>query len=353
MAGALIRMEPPGDWQALGARWQALEAACDAGFFLSWVFIGCQAERFAGGRLLSVTVDGEDVALALLGRSGRRAFLHETGASAFDAVFIEHNGLLVRPGHESVVVPALRAVLRRFASLRLSGIGDATLMAARQAGTVRLHISRFAPAVDLRALDRPFLDTLSANARAQIRRAMRCHEQAPCLDRATSAAQALAWFADLVALHQAAWTRRGKPGAFADPALRRFHEALIASAVPAGKADLLRITAGRQTIGLLYCFMGNGRVLSYQSGFAPSHHAHAKPGLVCHTLAIEHYAREKMQAYDLLGGADRYKLTLAKGGETLHWATLHRPASLQGLLTSLVGWAALRQPTKIRRPSPE
>jgi CelD/BcsL family acetyltransferase involved in cellulose biosynthesis len=335
-SGMMVRIEPPGDWQALGLRWRALEAACDAGFFLSWDFIGCQAEtKFAGALLLSVVQDGQDLALGLLGSTGRQALLHETGIAALDAVFIEHNGLLIRPGHEAVLVPALRAVLRRFSSLRLSGIGDTILAASRKSGSVRLRISRFAPAVDLRALDRPFLDTLSANARAQIRRAMRCYGVAPKVERAASVAQALAWFADLVALHQAAWTRRGKPGAFVDPSLCLFHQLLVASAFPHGSLDLLRVVTGSETIGLLYCFIGNQRVLAYQSGFAPAIHPHAKPGLVCHALAIEHYARQDMAAYDLLGGADRYKLTLAKGGETLHWATLHRRWSVQGLIASL------------------
>jgi CelD/BcsL family acetyltransferase involved in cellulose biosynthesis len=140
--------------------------------------------------------------------------------------------------------------------------------------------------------------------------------------------EALAWFDGLIALHQATWTRRGRPGAFADPALTAFHRTLIARGVPAGQADLLRIAAGGEVLGYLYCFIAGSRVLSYQSGFAYSAHPHAKPGLVCHTLAIELYASAGMEFYDLLGGADRYKRTLADGGETLHWVTLYRPWSV-------------------------
>jgi CelD/BcsL family acetyltransferase involved in cellulose biosynthesis len=338
MAAAMtVRIEPPGDWDALGARWQALEAACAPSFFLGWTFLGCDvAKRFGGALLLSVTQDGQDVALGLLGTRGGQALLHETGDPARDAVFIEHNGLLVRPGHEACVAPALRDVLRRFPALRLSGIGEATLAAARAAGSVDVHMSRFAPAVDLSALaGRPYLDTLSANARAQIRRAMRLSAAPPSLARAAGADQALAWFDGLVALHQARWTARGRPGAFADPALTDFHRALIARAVPAGKADVLRIAAGGEVVGYLYCFVAGRRVLSYQSGFAYSANPHAKPGLVCHTLAIAHYAGAGMNCYDLLGGADRYKLTLAQGGESLHWATLYRPWSLRAAQASL------------------
>jgi len=333
----IVRIEPTGDWQALGARWRALEQACAANFFLGWHFLGCDAaRRFAGALLLSVTSDGKDVALALLGRRGRQACLNETGNAALDAVFIEHNGLLVLPGHEACVGLALREVLRRFPALTLSGVGDAVLAAARAAGAVDIHISRFAPAVDLSSLGgRPFLDTISANARAQIRRAMRLHATPPAIARAQSADEALAWFAELVALHQASWIRRGRPGAFADPALTGFHETLIAQAMPAGKSDLLRITAGADTLGYLYCFIAGARVLSYQSGFAHAPHPHAKPGLICHTLAIDFYARAGMDCYDLLGGADRYKLTLAKSGQMLHWGTLYRRPSLRAACSFL------------------
>ncbi len=327
----IVRIEPPGDWHALGERWQALEQACAPTFFLSWVFLGCDvANRFAGALLLSVTLGGQDVALALLGRRGRHAWLHETGDAARDAVFIEHNGLLVRPGHEACATPALREVLRRFPSLSLSGIGDAALAAAHAAGTVDVHMTRFAPAVDLSGLARrPFLDTLSANARSQIRRAMRLHATPPTIARAATVEQALAWFDGLIALHQATWTSRGRPGAFADPALTSFHRMLIGRSVPGGAADVLRITAGGDVVGYLYCFIAGRRVLSYQSGFAYSTNPHAKPGLVCHTLAIEFYARGGMECYDLLGGADRYKRTLADGGESFHWVTLHRRWSLR------------------------
>ncbi len=97
--------------------------------------------------------------------------------------------------------------------------------------------------------------------------------------------------------------------------------------------DLLRIAAGGQVVGLLYTFVQDGRVLSYQSGFAYNPgRPREKPGLVCHALAIEYYAGRGARIYDLLAGADRYKRSLAQGGETLHWATLYRRWSGSGAL---------------------
>jgi CelD/BcsL family acetyltransferase involved in cellulose biosynthesis len=240
-----------------------------------------------------------------------------------------------------VTQPALREAARDAGSLVLSGIGDETLHAARAAGWLDLHQSRFAPSVGLAALGGAYLDTLSANTRAQIRRSQRLYGPELRLSRAESLEQALAYFNELAALHQAAWIGRGKPGAFGAARMRQFHSALIARAWPRGQADLLRIAAGPRPIGLLYNFIRDGKVLSYQSGFAPTGDAREKPGLVCHTLAIEYYAAAGHRCYDLLAGADRYKLSLASGGEMLHWATLHRPRSLSGAASLLK--AALRQ----------
>jgi CelD/BcsL family acetyltransferase involved in cellulose biosynthesis len=345
-AAISVSIAPAGDLERLGERWMALESACPAGFFLSWTFLGCLvAERYPRLLLLSVTLDGADVALALLGWRGRRAFLNETGIPSNDAVFIEHNGLLARPGHEEVAAAALRAVLHRFPALRMSGVGDTMLASARSAGTVQTHVTRFAPAVDLASLDRPYLQTLSSNARSQIRRATRCYAGQPRVQRAESCDEAAAWFASLVLLHQASWQRRGRPGAFADASTRRFHEKLIVRGFASGQVDVLRVASGADVVGYLYCFIGDARVLSYQSGFAPSADPRAKPGLVCHALAVEFYANRGMTAYDMLGGADRYKLTLGRAGETLHWITLRPRWSWAGLaaMASEKGSAFLRK----------
>ena len=331
-----INLSAIDDFTALGRRWQALEEASDGGFFRSWAFLGCQAEtRFAGARLLGATRDGQDVALALIGRGSGKYWLNQTGDPVADSLFIEHNGLLVRRGASEVIAPVLRFARRRATPLVLSGIDTATLQAARQAGWCELQQTRPAPFVDIGALESPYLDTLSANARMQIRRSMRLYgedlriEAAPCLDQARS------WFDEMVVLHQATWRHRGKPGAFAQTAIVDFHKALIARAWPDGAAELLRISARGATIGILYVFLHDGRVLLYQSGFAYDADARLKPGLVCHSLAIAAYARRGEQVYDFLAGADRYKKTFAQRAENLHWAILHKPWSLRGLIAKV------------------
>ena len=352
-----INLEPVGRLDALETRWRALEADADGGFFRSWVFLGCLAEeRFARARLLSVTQDGCDVALALLGEAGGRFWLNQTGVHEQDAPFIEHNGLLVRRGVPDPTQFALAAAAKH-GPVRLAGIGDGVREHAARAGWLVVGQTRWAPSVQLDTV--PYLDTLSPGTRAQIRRSCRAYGPDLSLARASSLPQALVWFGELCGLHQAAWTARGQPGAFAMPDIRRFHETLIARGWACGQVDVLRVSAGERVVGVLYVFMQAGHVLSYQSGFsyAPSR-PREKPGLVSHALAIAHYGVRGAHRYDLLAGADRYKLALAHQGEALHWAVLHRPWSASGLMArarhraGLVKAAVLRKRERTVEPGP-
>ncbi len=152
------------------------------------------------------------------------------------------------------------------------------------------------------------------------------------LARADSLQQAQGFFAEMVEVHQAAWRLRGRPGAFADARMRRFHAALIDRAFPRGEVDLLRVSAGARHVGTLYAFVRDGRAMMYQSGFCYGDDKREKPGLVCHAVAVSHYAAQGFKVYDLLAGGDRYKTSLAADGETLHWAVLHRPWTAAGLI---------------------
>jgi CelD/BcsL family acetyltransferase involved in cellulose biosynthesis len=335
------------DPAGLGRRWRSLEAACDGGFFRSWTYLGTLLPHMAAPRLLAVRHLGTDVALALFndqgaGRGKPRLALHEAGCEPWDGIYVEHNGLLHRPGAQALLPQALAAAAGQGAVV-LSGIGAGHVQAARAAGEVQSRLVHFAPAVDLAALaaaGRSHLDTVSANARSQIRRAMRLYGPELTLAAAASTDEALHFFECLSTLHQAAWRARGKPGAFAQPAIRAFHATLIGTGFPRGEVALLRITAGVRPIGYLYQFQHGGAVLAYQSGFAPEHDARLKPGLVCHTMAIAHAMQSGAAKYDFLAGAQRYKTSLAPdGGETLHWVTLHHPASFYGRARRL--WRAV------------
>ncbi len=330
------------DWAVLGASWQALEARADASFFQSWTWTGCLAEeRFPDPILLHAEDDDRVVALALFNRrrdalGQETLFLGESGIAALDAPFIEHNGLLCESGTPDALLAvcidaARRAPIgeqrpRRVRRVVLSGINDRLLSALIAAGQLpsQSH-SRVAPYADLAALRgerRCILDAMSANARYQVRRSERAYaaQGALAVRRAETVAEARGFFTELAALHQARWTGRGQPGAFANPHFVQFHQALLTRGLPRGEVDLLRITAGDRVIGVLYNFRFRGRVLAYQSGFDyAGAERHQKPGLTCHHQALRLAAKEGQDAYDFLAGDDRYKRSLSSAEQQLHW----------------------------------
>jgi CelD/BcsL family acetyltransferase involved in cellulose biosynthesis len=338
-----IGLLPVPDLAGLAEAWRGLEESSDASFFRSWTWVGCLAEaRFPDPVLLRAEQDGRTLALALCNRRrswrGGALFLGESGDPALDAVYVEHNGPLLARGAEALLPGIFRTFLaggfcRR---LRLSGVDASQLAAAQAVGAVRLLRKSPAPWLDFSALDneKEFLAGLGANTRYQLRRSDRAYAAAGPLqvDRANTLAQAEAFLDALAALHQATWTARGKPGAFANPAFMRFHRALLARALPRGEAALLRVAAGETIVGYLYNFCHRGRVLAYQSGFDyATAGAHQKPGLTCHHAAIEFFRREGAQAYDFLAGDDRYKTSFANATTDLYWLDVAPRLSPHGL----------------------
>jgi CelD/BcsL family acetyltransferase involved in cellulose biosynthesis len=333
-----IALVPVTDFAALGERWRALEAQADCSFYQSWTWTGCLAEqRFPDPVLLEAYQDGQTVALALF---NRRRFLRqtlllgETGDAARDSPFIEYNDVLMaRQACVSLRDCLLVARRQPVGTVRpwvprrlvLSGVADATLEAARAAGPVAIRRSEQSFSIDLarlRATGSDLLDGLSANTRYQLRRSDRGYAAVGPLvtHRAATATEAHGWLDELATLHQAIWTARGHPGAFARPFFARFHHALIDRGMARGEIDLLRVTAGGEIVGLLYNFRYRGRALAYQGGFDYAGAGrHQKPGLTCHHQAIRFAADAGLDRYDFLAGEGRYKRSLAADATRLHW----------------------------------
>ena len=101
---------------ALEREWRKLEAVARPSFFMSWQWIGTLLAAVPAAHqpnLLRGTARGETVGLALLGASvtrrhglvrSRALYLNETGDRRFDAITIEHNGVLAPAGQEAGVV---------------------------------------------------------------------------------------------------------------------------------------------------------------------------------------------------------------------------------------------------------
>jgi CelD/BcsL family acetyltransferase involved in cellulose biosynthesis len=339
------------DTAGLAPLWRELERRAEPPMFLSWHWIGCWlAETGISPVVLEGRAGGELVLLGALCPWDRRGalpmtvsglLLHTTGDEAQDVITIEYNGFLTdRAWAGRADAAALRFLIggveaggRRRDELHLRNIiadtdfDPATLPAGVVARELFRKPSWHVDLDALRAAGTPYLDSLSANTRQQLRRAMRQYERHGPLTarRAADVPEAMAFLAEMKRLHQIYWTGKGEPGAFAYPFFERFERRLIETGLAAGAVELVRVCCGGEPIGYLQNLVGSRRVLSYQSGIDYSRDPKLKPGLVCHVLCIELHLREGAAVYDFMAGAARYKASLGTPGPDLIYRVLERP----------------------------
>ncbi len=345
-----VRLSGLPDLEALGRRWQRLEAEARPPYFLSWAWIGTWlAMRPPGPEpwLLVAEQAGRTVGLGIVMRDTvrlpgglhlRRLLLNDS--SDFDYnLNPEYNGLLVEPGLGTGVARAALAYLAetvpRWDELCLHGLDLADPLAdpepARAAGLeVRELWRQPVPRVNLEALrrgGRPYTETLSPSTRARLRRARRGYAAwgELILDQAASREEAHEFFSGLKALHQVCWTSRGRPGSFNKRHWEPFHRALIDARFGAGEIQLLRLRAGNRILGYLYNLVAGGHVYFIQSGLKQEADPHLKPGYLAHVLAVEHNLALGHRLYDFLAGEARYKASLATEAGEMIWLRLYRP----------------------------
>lgn len=348
MGGISFAFRKLTDPQTLGVGWRDLEERADGSFFLSWDWIGCWLETVdTDVVVLEGRSEGRIVALALLcpvrhvrfGCFGQNAvYLNQTGDLAADRIAIEYNGVLFdRTVPTDAAQQALQALIEEdefpWEQLFLRGLSSDFASAVSAGGaraSVRLQSQSPTAGVDLAALRQAgesYLNQRSANTRAQIRRSIRCYEErGPLrLEVAEDIGQAHAFFHELGKLHQRYWNERGDPGAFSSSFAAAFHHRLIETALPMGHVEMVRLSAGEAVIGYLYNFVYRKTVFYYSSGFAYEHDNRLKPGLVAHTMCIEHHLAGEMERYDFMAGAARYKSSLGDIGPDIFAYVLERP----------------------------
>ena len=331
----------------LEREWRNLEAAGNPSFFTSWHWIGTLLSALPPAsrpKLLHGSADGETVSLALLGASetrrrrglvrSRTLYLNETGDPRFDALTIEHNGILAAAEWNLIVWEEL---IGWFASLR----GEADELhidgsprrlpevALRRWGLGCRETSLPSYSVDLCRLEDSggeLYPLLSANARQQLRRALRYFGRfgALRLVEAATVSEALSFFDAMKELHCASWERRGRPHSFSGGFFEPFHRLLIERSFADGGTQLLKACAGDRVLGYLYNFRLGDRVYAYQSGFDDADRRE-RPGIVTHFLAIRHAYRTGAGVYDFMAGRNRLKESFATRCEPMLWQTVQQP----------------------------
>jgi CelD/BcsL family acetyltransferase involved in cellulose biosynthesis len=337
----VFSLENP-DKAALESWWRALEARTEISFFLSWDWIGAWVEE-AGlpDWVLVGRAGAEIVALGLLRRSvdrrhgfvrSRTLHLHATGREDQDVIIIEYNGLLTDPRFDPLEAEAVRflrgrqGTIGRFDEISFAGFAGDRYEALRAAG-LRTHVraqkgTAFVDLAAVRAGGGDYLASVSANTRYQIRRALKIYEGrgAVTLEPARSVEEALVFFEEMGALHEATWRQRGESGgAWRFPFLLAFHRRVIERSFPDGGIEIARVSCGGRAIGYIHCLIRGGWIGSYLSGFAYEADNKVKPGLVSFYLYIEHRLKSGGEIFDFLAGDHRYKTSLGQPGPDMYW----------------------------------
>lgn len=329
------------------AVWCSLLAEENHAYFLSWAWVeNWLTTALARGTKvkLGVIEDAHGPVTAFF-MGGQRAlrhgfvpsrtlFLNTTGRPEIDRIYLEFNALPKRADAVLSLPKLLKILPGAWDELVFAGLdremfpGNAIDLPL--AG-YRLEIKRDTPAryVDLTEVRRSgaYLDLLSANTRAQIRRSRRLYAERGevRLAQAESLSEAETIFEELLDLHRRMWAVRNERSNFDTDYVLTFHRRLIQQRFSHGEIQLLRFTVGPQTVGCLYNFIYAGRVYAYQSGFRFEPDNRLKPGLACHCAAIEHNAHAGLKTYELLAGEGQYKSSLGTEARQLVWCRLQKP----------------------------
>ena len=333
-----VRLSEVAEPEALKALWLQLQGRSECSFFQSWSWIEAwlrSSSSHAPPFLLECRYQDKVVGLGVLGHnrltrhnvfSAQALLVSELGLPGCDALTVEHSGLLMEKGLETDVIGECLEFLRSsgldWDELYVSGVekqqANAYLKAAETVSGIEpvVRFKRpyfFVDLKNIRAKETDYLQSLSANTRYQIRRSKRFYEKMGPVElrAAGSLDETMHMFNQMKKIHQHSWTRRGTSGAFLSNYSRDFHNKLIELAVPRGQIQILQASAGDFHFGYLYNFVMHGVVYNYQSGFVYEDDGRYKPGLLTHSLAIEHNLAAGHDTYDLLMGDQRFKRSLA------------------------------------------
>ncbi|GGD02270.1 GNAT family N-acetyltransferase [Aquisalinus flavus] len=341
---------PLDDAEAFLAGWRDLYArAGKKTFFQSPAWIETwlrQAEDRAELHAIRATEDGTTLLLGIIGvsQSGlvpfvslREARLGETAREAIDSVYVEYNDFLQAAGGPSDLgAEAWCAVFDHFPGIDsfvvrngtvscVSGLSEAALARGMTVRVLREEHSWICRLADLRQTSSTVLSSLSSNSRKQIERCAKLYEERGevALHTPTGDDQWSVSWQRLETLHAATWEARGGASVFANPDLLAFHKRLRKDH-PESVA-LVELRAGEETVGVLYNFVHEGRVMNYQSGFQYEEDNRLKPGLLTHVMAAQHYLDNGLDTYDMLVGDVRYKQSLGEAGERMSLVEAVRP----------------------------
>jgi CelD/BcsL family acetyltransferase involved in cellulose biosynthesis len=354
---ARIIATPAASWPDVEADWRRLTAQTPyQSIFLGSDWIGTWIKHYQQKLNIEIVriYDGAHlIAVCLLNRRTewkgpipvRKVYLNAAGEDQWEEVGTEFNHFMCLPGWEEMAAAALVRYLDRtgWDEFVLAGCVRSDALTALQSAFGLHSVNREAVRsyyIDLtavRATGKPFEMTLSYKSRYNIRQSIKLYRECGPLklERAQDVDQAHEMLAELAELHEERWAAKGKLGAFASPRFRSFHYDLLIRLFGLGRIDLIRVSAGSETIGVIYNLIGPDQVFFYQCGFRITSNKRLRPGLVSLQTALEWYRESGVAEFDLMAGDLEYKRSFSDQFRDLEWCTIRRRGWRTALLDSM------------------
>lgn len=338
-----FHFEPIPPIPVLAKLWGSVFDESDASFFLSPTWISSWLELSSSSPyLFSALQNGVEVAVAILNCNtrgvqplgGETFYLNSTGDESEDRIFIEYNDILFRRNASPCLRRTVIDGLLQSLQTHRNRAGSFSVNIPRSAldsqgyksnfGKVQTQLSDAVNYVDLEKArtKQGYLSLLSRNTRYQIRRSERLYQEqygsTLSFESADTAETAIAWLDHLAALQIERWQSAKITSSFEDPFFRAFVAELCRKGIPRGEVDLLRFRVDETIIGYVLSFLSRNEVLNYQAAFTTRDPDNRfKPGLLCHSKAIDHYTEKNFSTYNFLSGDAQYKKSLSTNTEKI------------------------------------
>jgi hypothetical protein len=341
------RTYAPSEWPEVAPVWAELERQCPrASFFLSEVWVETWLATYGPGLDVSILVfDASGVAMgACLLVSNRRwsamvpvrrISLNASGEADHESTYIEFNDLLCREGYEAAIAEALAEYLsgQRWDEVRLDGLCQGPAYDAFKnvlRGCDLEENSKPSYFVDLAAIREKgtaYEMALSGSNRRKLRQVIRYYQTDAGPLRMESASDVPAAFAmldNLAELNRRRQDDHGSSSVFASPRFNGFHRSLIRKCFAAAAIQLLRVSAGEETVGVLYNFVYRGKVYFYQCGFHYTEDRRLSPGRVTLAMAVQYCLDAGLDDFDFMAGESSHRKELSTGVRNLVWAEFRK-----------------------------
>ncbi len=332
------------DLKALRHEWdELLERSSENRPFSTWTWASCWWDHHrAGKRLFIVTLrDGEGRLTGLApfyrewlvpGVPVRRLRLMGAGNS-------DYLDLILTRGKEEDLAKALVAFLaahgRAWQLLTLEEVpGDSPALAAFRSAAAAagwpsvLLPQEVCPYLELPGTWEELRATLGKKTRKHLDYYRRRIEKESQFEiRLVEDPAALpAAMAEMFRLHQRRWQRRGMPGSFALPSVRRFHLDVARRFLDEGRLRLYLAYANGECVASQYSFRTSAGTFYYSGGFDPAW-SWAGVGSLVVAHSIQRAIAEGLRLFDFLRGAEDYKYRWTSAERRNHQFSAVRPGS--------------------------